>query len=373
MPIELEELEKHEEITSISFDHENAHLALTHQLQGGAASGWNKALLLKSDEVDEELIKALEQVTVKLSFEEFLRKFFHMYYDEAETLTALMGFETESEYNERVNSDKEKEESYSEWRDRMLEEKLSKITVMEKAQEDISDLSTEEKISLLKSQETFEKALEEFNKGLGDAATQTQQNLSVHGSEVEDTDINKAGESEEVSSAIGSDNSKNTEINKTEGENISMSDKKVEGAKPEGKAQEVEKSETELQLEKAMTRLADLEKAAKEKEQALEKTTKQLEALEKAEMQRVEKGYKNFADSLSFVEAEEKEELVKSLMDAREFEGTLNIVKYLEKAQAAINAFGEEQGVEGEADQELSKSYDLDKAIAERYADRKYL
>ncbi len=52
---------------------------------------------LKPEQITEDVIKALQQVTVSMSFEEFLRKFFYMWSDDAELLAKLLGFETELE------------------------------------------------------------------------------------------------------------------------------------------------------------------------------------------------------------------------------------------------------------------------------------
>jgi hypothetical protein len=198
------------------------------------------------------------------------------------------------------------------------------------------------------------------------AASDSEKNLS----KTENTqDVVKSEDrSGEVSSATSSDNVEN-EIDKTVGENISMTDKKKEA-----EVEEVVKSEAELQLEKAMQKLADLEKGAKEKDEALEKASAKLEELEKAENARVEAGYANFTKSLSFIEEDSRDELVDTLMKARSLEGTAVFVSALEKAQAAINAFGDEAGVEGAEEEEVEKSSAvLDQMITDKYAEKKWL
>lgn len=375
MTINIEELEKHEEITSVSFDGPNAHLATTHFMQGGSASGWNQSLLLKGDEVDQELVKALEQVSVTLSMEEFLRRFFDMYSIDAEILTKIMGYETEEEYNIRLEREEDEDsevESYEDWYTQWLEEKTAKVTLLEKAQEGITELSTEEKIKLLKLQETLEKALEEAPVVVQEesevAATETLEKNSKVGEALE-TSIK---ESEDVSSAIGSDNLE-SQINKSEGENILMT-KEVEKTAVE---LELEKAQEKLaELEKAQAKMAELEKAAQEKAEALEKAQERLVEFEKAENARIEKGYKNFAETLSYVE--EKEELVGFLMKARaaDVEGAAKFVEYLEKAAEAINALGAEQGFEGAEDEEIAKASShklLDDKIQTKYAGKDWL
>lgn len=370
--MDLTELEKHEEITSFSFDHDNAHMAITHQMQGGASTGHNISLIMKSSDIDEEILKALDQVTVTMSMEKFLSKFFHIWDEDAEVLTKLMGMETETEYRQRLEDAGEEvpdiwadDESFSEFRARQVDLAIELIEII-KASKDVAiqDMSTEQKVNLLKFQGEFEKSLTEYE--LEKATSESEKNLSSK-------QITKSeDESEEISSAIGSKTIKD-EINKTEGEHITMpsKDKKVEVV--------VEKSAEMVEFEKAMNeKFEALEKAAKEKEESakveLEKASAQLKVLEKAELARVEKAYGNFAESLSFIEKDAKEGLVEVLLKTRGVDGIEQLVEMLEKAQEAISAFGKEEGIEGEVPHDLDKaSKVLDDKIAEKYADVKYL
>lgn len=367
MTDKTKELEKNGEILSVTFDHENAHLASTHALQGGAANGWNTALLLKSDENQEELIKALEQVSVKLSMEEFLRKFFGMYSDDAEVLTKLFGYETEHEYHEKLEGDSEEEvQSYSDWYSEWLAEKVSKVTLLEKARDSLQDLTLDEKIKYLHLQASLEKSMEGMDVS-EEAATETLEKNSVVGEALEAS----TEESEGLSSAIGSDNL-DTEINKSEGEKISMTDKVDEVVVEKTAAElELEKAQAKLaELEKAAEKLAELEKAAQEKEMELEKAQAKLVEFEKAEAQRIEKGYENFAESVPFVA--EKAEFVQFLMKARaaDVESAATFIDYIEKAKEAILAAGAEQGFESDGAEEITKASHsaLDDLIATKYA-----
>jgi hypothetical protein len=79
-----------------------------------------------------ELSKALEQITVTLSLEEFLRKFFGMWSDDAEMLTKLMGFETEYEaYKREQETNGEEPWDYSKY----LEEKVSQFKIIKSMNE----------------------------------------------------------------------------------------------------------------------------------------------------------------------------------------------------------------------------------------------
>ncbi|HDH8532567.1 TPA: hypothetical protein PJM12_005353, partial [Escherichia coli] len=58
-------------------------IALCHKAQGYSANNRPVSLLMKSDlkpeQLTDDIVKALRQVTVELSFEEYLRRFFDMW------------------------------------------------------------------------------------------------------------------------------------------------------------------------------------------------------------------------------------------------------------------------------------------------------
>ncbi|QIQ65135.1 hypothetical protein 18_00054 [Pseudomonas phage Epa18] len=81
-------------LTDISFDHEGAHLALVHKGQGGPANGYTTLVTKALDAgIPQDVLKATK-VKVELEFPEFLRKFFNMYYSDAEMLSAALGYGT---------------------------------------------------------------------------------------------------------------------------------------------------------------------------------------------------------------------------------------------------------------------------------------
>ncbi|MFP8823510.1 hypothetical protein ACKRT4_25145, partial [Enterobacter cloacae subsp. cloacae] len=69
--------------------------------QGYSANNRHVSLLTKSevdpDKLTVELIKSLEQVTLSISMEEYLRRFFHLWSGDAELLTKVLGMKTEFE------------------------------------------------------------------------------------------------------------------------------------------------------------------------------------------------------------------------------------------------------------------------------------
>ena len=71
-------------LTDINFEHEGAHCALVGPSVGGAANGYTTLVTKATDKIEKEFIDKATKVTVELQFPEFLRKFFGMYWDDAE-------------------------------------------------------------------------------------------------------------------------------------------------------------------------------------------------------------------------------------------------------------------------------------------------
>lgn len=140
-------------LTNIKFEHQGAHVALVGTHQGGPANGVTTLIYKSLEGVSEDIVKAAGEVTVTLSFTDFLRKFFHMYWEDAQILAMALGY----------GSDIEDEESTS-YKD-YIDEKVSAIHIMKgvyKAQDVMkarSELSPEDTLALLQAQELLEKAM----------------------------------------------------------------------------------------------------------------------------------------------------------------------------------------------------------------------
>lgn len=156
-------MSKRKYLKGLTFDFEptekmplGPHISYTTPAVGGAASGLNSAILLKSDDVEVkpltkgevELLKAAKEVVIELSMVEFLRKFMGLYWDDAQVLAAILGFEnTVGEGNF---------EDY-------LEEKVSAVTIVKglKLEEDFYRIDSAKQMDVLALQEKFEKGLVE--------------------------------------------------------------------------------------------------------------------------------------------------------------------------------------------------------------------
>lgn len=146
----MTELVAKRRLTDIKFEHDGAHVALVGKHQGGPANGVT-TLVYKAVDVSEELVQKASEVVVSLSFSEFLRKFFNMYWDDAEVLAKVLGYDSE------VNAD----DSYHSY----MTKRVDAITLMKSVYAAVdmnaalSTLSPEQSVALLEAQEVLEKAM----------------------------------------------------------------------------------------------------------------------------------------------------------------------------------------------------------------------
>lgn len=191
-------------LTDFDFSKENHNISLVGPEVGGPANG-RATLILKAKDEMVDVKKALEQVTLTLSMEEFLRKFFGMWYDDAEVLTKLLGFETEYENYKKQDDN----EGYD--HGKYIEERVSQFTIMKgmnsgelalvKASELNEVVALQQKLepaivahftlkekqmdelelakSALTAKETELAAQLELNKSLGDKVAELQKELDV--------------------------------------------------------------------------------------------------------------------------------------------------------------------------------------------------
>jgi len=92
-------LDPSRELHSLNFDQPHG-VAITAPFTGYGANQMDTAtLFIKSQNSGDfiEVSKNLRQIRVELSFEEFLQRFFGMYWDDAEHLARLLGFEIDGE------------------------------------------------------------------------------------------------------------------------------------------------------------------------------------------------------------------------------------------------------------------------------------
>lgn len=262
-------------LSDISFEHEGAHVALVSKEQGGGANGHNYALVMKSN-FSKEFVEKMQQVQVTMELPEFLRKFFSVYYEDAEVLARMMGYVKPEE--EEDDSD-----SYEDYYEKRIQERLASFTVlksMEKADDVTAILATLDEdayLALLKDQEAVEKALKN--------------------SEVAIKATSEEGATEAVAKA------KET-VNKAEdapsGETKQELGKSMKKEDSENKVETVEKSVV-VELQKALDDQKVLLEKALEQVAAFEAEKK--EAIVKAKTAKIETIVKDKAQSAALVKA----------------------------------------------------------------------
>lgn len=147
-------------LKDISFDHEGAHLALTStEINGGPANLTPTALVTKGiDAFSAELIEKASMVQVTLTIEDFLQKFFGLYYEDAEVLARAMGYETTRMEQDSSNTDVVYD--YNQY----IQDRVDSFSIMkslyDKESTALDDLEGEQYLKLLQDQELLEKSFE---------------------------------------------------------------------------------------------------------------------------------------------------------------------------------------------------------------------
>ena len=295
-------------LTDITFEHEGAHLALVHKVQGGAASGY-KTLVMKSvDNRSPEFIEKASQVKVTLSLPDFLEKFFHVWGEDAELLATLFGYEPSEDDSEEYSTQsfwswyREKamehgavdswgdpitrptSEDRKEWVEDQLQgiEILKSATLAKGSADFINSLTEEQYLGLLKDQQFIEKSfkLQEVKKDLdGESGGKPTKGV----------------------------NPKQTKASKADTQEKEMTQETIEKAQYDAK---------EVELQKA---LADIQKAKEEIELF---KAKEKEAVEKAREAEV---------VAAVVDVDASAKLFKAVkdLDAEAFKDVVDVVKAL--------------------------------------------
>jgi hypothetical protein len=146
---------KKKQLQNLSFDHDQGHIALVGAAVGGAANLQNYAVCLKAGEgFTDEIIEKATKVKVTLSIEEYLTRFYGLYWDDAEVLATALGFTTQASEKETFD--------YAEDYRKYIDEKVGSIEVMKSLKDKsefvdvISKMNGEQYIQFLQDQEKLE-------------------------------------------------------------------------------------------------------------------------------------------------------------------------------------------------------------------------
>ena len=169
------------------FDKDTHHVALVHRSQGGAASGYTEALVMKSvDDILDADIEKATMVKVTLPFEDFLEKFFNVYSYEAEVLTAILGFKDEEDMSEQEKSDMSWEDYKAEC-EKEKQDFINSVEILKSVKdgkETIQDLNVASLLSIRSTQAKFETYLEK-SKTIGNPVKQSKKETPVDKDEVQ--------------------------------------------------------------------------------------------------------------------------------------------------------------------------------------------
>ena len=169
------------------FDKDTHHVALVHRSQGGAASGYTEALVMKSvDDILDADIEKATMVKVTLPFDDFLEKFFNIYSYEAEVLTAILGFKDEEDMSEQEKSDMSWEDYKAEC-EKEKQDFINSVEILKSVKdgkETIQDLNVASLLSIRSTQAKFETYLEK-SKTIGNPVKQSKKETPVDKDEVQ--------------------------------------------------------------------------------------------------------------------------------------------------------------------------------------------
>lgn len=145
-------------LSNFNFDVEGSHCAFVGPAVGNAANGYTVLVTKSVNDIPEEIVEKATKVAVTMDFEEFLVKWFNMYYDDAEVLAKLLGMEKEEQPSDMYDYQGE----HRKW----LEEKVAAIQIMKSlhASQDVkkafNELSYKESLDVIEAQSTLESVLE---------------------------------------------------------------------------------------------------------------------------------------------------------------------------------------------------------------------
>lgn len=313
-------------IKKFDFSDENATVSLVGESVGGSANGW-QTLITKSDKkYSEEFLQKASQITVTMSINEYLQRFFGIWCSQDQELLARsLGFTTEGmdkavvEQQEEMLDANEPPEMPNCWEsepgdteyEKWINYKLQSISVMkslfeaDNIEKAILDLSEEDYLQVLQDQEIVEKAFVKIDKacGKGNGGKPIKKN----------------------SSANAGDTSTNVDVEKVEGKTSVVKNKNKE----KSMTKEVQVIEQQVEVI-AKAQFDEIQKALEDQKVELQKAldlvkqyeTEKKEAIAKSRKEQLEKAAGKHAEVIFKACGELEEELfvevVKAFADMQE-------------------------------------------------------
>lgn len=280
-------------IKKFDFSDKNATVSLVGPSVGGAANSYITLVTKSNKNVSEEFLQKASQITVTMSINEYLQRFFGIYCTaDQELLARSLGFTTEGmdkailEQQEEMLEEQEPPEQPNCWEDKpgdskyekWINYKLQSIQVMkalfdaENIEEAIINLSEEDYLQVLQDQEVVEKALEAIEKNSTANAGDNSTN---------NVDVEIGGEQSPVIKNKNKENSMTKEV-----QTIEQTVEVVEKAQFEAIQKQLEDQKVELEKAVALVKQYEAEKkeaiAKARKEQITKACGKHAEVIFKA-------------------------------------------------------------------------------------------
>lgn len=180
---------KRQRLKKFDFSGEGSAMHLVADFQGGPANGEAIIMTKATNDLTFEQIAKAADVKVELSMEEFLRKFFDLWGDDAAKLASLLGYEIESE-----------DERYD-WKpfDERIEDFNEKVTLL-KSTWAKTPLQESQMLDVLKLQSSIEKSLIEAQNDVAEKVDKSVNQNITKNKETQMTDKTKV-ETETISKA----------------------------------------------------------------------------------------------------------------------------------------------------------------------------
>lgn len=320
----MDKVKTKRKLSAISFDGDEAHLALVSKHQGGPCNGADYKLVLKASKFTDEHVEKASKIKVTLDIQDFLTQFYSIYGESAIVLAQALGYNTEK-------SDDEYPDNYEDY----IASQVSAIEVIkqlgqsEDINKSLSELEPEQYIDLLKSQAVLEKAFKRVEK---DSKTAAKVAINEDGEATAKVTQTKEVATKNVEASPSDAIIKNKETPMTKEVKVVETDVTVEMVEKSAldSIQKALKEQTE-QLTKALETVKQFEK---EKQEAIQKSRKDLLTATVKETEKVEALFKAFAN----VESEEV------------FKGAITALESLMQVQKSSDLF-KEIGASAQAEQ----------------------
>lgn len=325
-------------LTDIDFSGKDAAVALVGKSQGGGANGFT-TLLVKSAKYTDEHVEKASKIRITMDIQDFLTKFYGLWYDEAEVLAQALGYSTDK-------SGEDSPESYEDWIASQVGaiEVIKQLSQSEDVNKSLSELEPESYLALLKSQEILEKAFKKIEK---DSKTVAKAAINEDGEATAKVVIDQEVTTKNVEASPSDAIIKNKETPMTKEVKVVETDVTVEM---------VEKSA-----------LDSIQKALKEQTEQLNKALETVKQFEKEKAEAIQKARKDLLTA-TVKEAEKVEALFKALANVESeevFKGAIGALEGLMQVQKSSDLF-KEVGASAQAEQKEEMSPLMKAVLAEK-------